>query len=699
MSTQLRPVQPSVGDSGVGAQPGGGTSRQGSAGALRFRPDVEGLRAVAVLAVVLYHAGVPGLTGGFVGVDVFFVLSGFLITGLLVGEITATGRVSISNFYARRARRILPAATTVLVATSAATYFLVPLLDRAAVGWDIITAGLFASNWRFAIEGNDYGTFDQAPSPVLNYWSLGVEEQFYVVWPLLLVLFAIIARRRGANPKAVLAVVVAVVAGASLWLSITTTTSNQPMAFFSSPTRAWELAAGALVALLGAAAVRIPRALRALLGWAGLGVIVWAVVTYSDNTLFPGKAALAPVLGTVALLVAGASGGLGSLWESGRWLAIRPARYIGRLSYSWYLWHWPMLMLVGVYFGVKRLPWAAGLAVVGAAFLVSILTLKLIENPMRHPRNLLVGLRRTGPALLFGVMLTAVSVGSGCWVVSNSEHLSAAPVVIAGKAPVITPDEATRNMGEPLPGCYGPEASTGDCYYGVLDSDTTVALIGDSMSLQWFGAAQQMAIANGWRLLMMPMPSCPITDVRVMKPPPDLETSRACHEFGRQVVDRLIRERPAVAILAARNGYQETMDTSGASYGPEESKALIAAGTARYVTELRNAGIKVAVMRDTPSFPSRVPSCVAENLAVPTDCDITVDSATLPDTSQLRKAVQAAGSSWVDALNWVCPGGKTCSVVDGSMIKFRDDHHMTFVFSQTLAPRLGDVIKRVMAGA
>lgn len=247
-----------------------------------------------------------------------------------------------------------------------------------------------------------------------------------------------------------------------------------------------------------------------------------------------------------------------------------------------------------------------------------------------------------------------------------------------------------------MEGCYGPEASKGDCYYGALDSDTTIALVGDSMSLQWFGAAQQAAITQGWRLLMMPMSSCPITDVRVIRPPVDTAASRACHDFGRQVVDRLIKERPAVAILAARNGFQEAIDSNGVDYGKEDAKALIAAGAARYVTELRNAGIKVVVMRDTPSFPYEVLACVAENLNQPGDCDIALNSTSLQDTAVLRKAVVAAGAVWIDGVNWLCPGGKKCSVMDGQMIKFRDDHHMTLVFSQTLAPVFGQQIKRVL---
>ncbi|MEI8080435.1 MAG: acyltransferase family protein [Actinomycetes bacterium] len=663
----------------------------------RFRADVEGLRAIAVLAVVLYHAGVPWFAGGFVGVDVFFVLSGFLITGLLLGEIGRTGRISISNFYARRVRRLLPAATTVLAASAIATVFLIPLLDRAAVGWDIVTAGLFVANWRFAVLGNEYGAFDQGPSPVLNYWSLGVEEQFYLVWPLLLIVFTLLARRWGANPKVVLTLVITAVAGASLWWSVSLTTSNQPLAFFSSPARAWELAAGALIALLGARAARIPAGVRTLVGWVGIALIFWAVFNYNDSTLFPGVAATVPVLGTAAVLVAGAAEGRARVWEARRWLATAPARYIGRVSYSWYLWHWPMLVFAAIVAGSSRLSWSHGLVVVAASFVVAVLTLKLIENPIRQPRNVLTRLRRTRAALLLGLLLIAVSVGAGLWVTSDSTEQASAPVVIAGKTPVMSPAEASKNTGKPPKGCYGPESSRTDCYYGVLGSKTTIALTGDSHSMQWYGAALAMANSRGWRLHMMPMPSCQIADVRLGKPLVDADNSDDCRRFGREVIDRLIREHPAVVMLSARNGYQEAVDADGRTRTPEESKQLIADGTARYVAELRAAGITVVFLRDTPTFAGSVPTCVAEHLANPSDCDVTLDTSSLTDTTAMAQAVQASGAVWVDTLPWVCPTGPTCTAVDDALIKYRDEQHMTYMFSATLADELGRKIKSLLA--
>src|SRR3954468_16735037 len=276
-----------------------------------FRPDIEGLRAVAVLAVVLFHAGLPGLSGGFVGVDVFFVVSGFLITGMLWREVQGTGTVRLARFYAARARRLLPAGLTVLVVTAAASAWLLPPLQARAVLRDAVAAALYGENYRLAVQGTDYLAADTAPSPFQHYWSLGVEEQFYLVWPALLILTAWAVHRfprswqvRPATPYVA---VLAVVAWASLLTALRWTQTLPPWAFFALSSRAWELAAGGLMALTSSWWRRLPPHLAAPSGWAGLGLVAVACLVLGGSTPYPGVAALLPVLGTALVVGAGCS--------------------------------------------------------------------------------------------------------------------------------------------------------------------------------------------------------------------------------------------------------------------------------------------------------------------------------------------------------------------------------------------------------
>ncbi|MBM2617079.1 acyltransferase [Actinoplanes sp. LDG1-06] len=338
---------------------------------MRFRPDIEGLRAIAVVLVVLFHAGVPGLAGGYVGVDVFFVISGFLITSLMMREVRRTGELSLISFYARRARRILPAAALVLVTTLVGSYHWLGWLRGDEIAEDVVWSALFASNFRFATEGVDYLASQGAVSPVQHFWSLAVEEQFYLVWPAAVVLLIWLGFRWAIGWW--LAAAVAVSFGWSVWAAGT-------WSYFSPATRAWEIGAGCLLALVATRLDRIPHRLATMMAGVGLALIVVAALTYDETTSFPGYAAALPVLATVLVLAGRGDPVLG------RW----PLVWLGRLSYSFYLWHWPVLIGAEQAYGAP-LPATTRALLVLASLGLAVATYFGLENPIR--RN--VRLRRS----------------------------------------------------------------------------------------------------------------------------------------------------------------------------------------------------------------------------------------------------------------------------------------------------------------
>ncbi|PWJ53944.1 Peptidoglycan/LPS O-acetylase OafA/YrhL, contains acyltransferase and SGNH-hydrolase domains [Quadrisphaera granulorum] len=405
-----------------------------------FRPDVEGLRAVALGLVLLFHAGVPGSGGGRLGVDVFFVISGFLITGLLVREVERTGRLDLAGFYARRARRILPAAVVVLLATLTTTAALAPA-QLATTGRDGLAAALQLANWRSALADPMDLHPDAAASPLLHYWSLAVEEQFYLLWPPLVLLALAAARRRGRSSdgpggtsiRRALAVAAGAVAVVSLACSVLLTPVLPTLAYLGTPTRAWQLAAGALLALAvprlqwwstGTSQRRHLRRWAPAVSWAALAVVLTSSL-WTDDVPYPGWAALVPTLGTVALIAAGIPGLTGASGQgddgvgarpvgAARLLSARPVRWAGRASYSWYLWHVPVVF-AGEALGVSGWPALLALELLVAGPLAA-LTLVVVEQPFRtSPR--FAGARR---GLVLGAVATALGVAASVLAIAAS---------------------------------------------------------------------------------------------------------------------------------------------------------------------------------------------------------------------------------------------------------------------------------------
>ena len=383
---------------------------QPAAKSIQFRPDVEGLRAIAVGLVLLFHAYRQPFSGGFVGVDVFFVISGFLITSLLLREQTKTGRISIAGFYARRVRRILPASTLVVVATVFATYYLLGFIAGNQAAADAKWTAIFAANIHFALLGTDYLGSQLPPSPLQHMWSLGVEEQFYVVWPGLFLLMVLIVR--GTRHRAAMAGVLGAIIATSLAWSVIETMSNATWAYFSPLTRAWELALGALVAVLAPVVSKLPQALSEFIAVAGVSGIAMSAVLFTQTTPYPGSAVALPVVSSAALIAAGCAS---SRTIVGRALSMRPMQWVGARSYSLYLWHWPVLILAQQYAEHDLSGWQ-NTALLAVAVAASALSYSFLENPVRRARVLN---SRTGLSLAMGAALIVATILVAQWQIAE----------------------------------------------------------------------------------------------------------------------------------------------------------------------------------------------------------------------------------------------------------------------------------------
>jgi peptidoglycan/LPS O-acetylase OafA/YrhL len=668
-----------------------------------IRLDIEGMRTIAVGSVLIGHAGVPFMAGGFVGVDVFFVLSGFLITGLLAREVSRTGRVSLSNFWARRMKRLLPASATVLVFSALVTYFFLPITQRKDFGGDIISAALYVVNWRLADRGVDYLAEDVGQSPVQHYWSLAVEEQFYLVWPILMLVIGIVAAKRW---KQGAFVVLGVATVASFAYSVQQTSDSPATAYFVSTTRIWELGIGALLALAATRVERIPSMLRAIGGWVGIAMIAYAVFVFDDATTWPGANALVPTVGAALMI---ASGLRPTPLSPQRLLSLAPMVWIGGLSYSIYLWHWPILVAAQAENPDLRLRWTVLLMI--ASIVPAYLSLRFIENPVRFGR----AFKPTGRALGLGLALTAIGVGVGYGLNASvnlaSDVKEAEPNNAMGAAALLDParqdvmwsDVRSVDQMRPLateavddrPAFYsdgsGCQVEGGDstpkrCDWGVVDADRTVVIVGDSKIAQWQTALDLIAKEEGWHLVQYTKSACPFTDAAIDRP-----NKKDCRAWGQKALQEILDLKPDLVIASHR--MREALP-EGATDDKDATQDAMAAGMASYWTTLTEAGIPVTALLDNPA-PSTEPvyECVAQNPDNLPACSFDRDRGIAE--SGAPAALQAAdevpfGVTTIDMTDVICPDGARCSAVIGNVLVYRQGTHITKSFVDSAQAQLAD---------
>jgi peptidoglycan/LPS O-acetylase OafA/YrhL len=646
-----------------------------------FRGDVEGLRALAIGIVLLAHAGVGVAAGGYVGVDVFFLISGFLITRLLVGERERTGRISLPRFYARRIKRLMPQALTVTVVVAlAAPMLLSPLAAFGALD-EVTAASLYAMNWHLAATSVDYFASGAADGPLDHFWSLAVEEQFYLAWPLLL----LVVRRRWLGP------VLGAIAIASLAHAVQRVSDAPEQAYFSTATRAWELALGGLLALALAGRRLGPRA-AAGLAWSGLLAIAVATLTFGSDTPVPALPALLPTVGAAALVAAGPSGAPALPTRA---LSARPVRFVGRISYAWYVWHWPVLVFAAATWG--PLSTAAGLTVTAASLLPTLATHRWIEEPIRRSRVALPRITlATAPVAAALVLVTATTAS---WFVPAQATLAAdeaegaAQLVrtsaIQRSATALRPsprdadDDRGRSYAD---GCLVDASALRSpaCAYGPRSASATVVLFGDSHAMQWFPALERVADARRWRLLELTKAGCPPEAVSVVYAP----LRRAypeCDVWRAGALARIERERPALVVVAASVQYR--VMTGGRRLDAEQSMRALESGYAPILSRLRRAARHVTVIADVPLPPWDVPDCVARSMHDLRRCAFPRGPAVERSGRIAAAAARVDGVAVLDATDRFCLA-ELCPAVIGDVLVYRRTGHMTATYAATLGPWL-----------
>lgn len=678
-------------------------------GTRTFRPEIQGVRAIAVIAVLMFHLWPSVLPGGYVGVDVFFVVSGFLITGLLLRQVERTGNLQVLDFYAKRIKRLLPAATLVLVAVGTCVSLL-PILRWADTANEIAASALYVENWWLAEKAIDYLAAETAPSPLQHFWSLSVEEQYYIAWPLIFSVLGALGLLRRFGPRRTFGFAVVVIGLVSLFYSIYITPKNPGLAYFATTTRAWELALGGVLAVF-TGWERITERIRQLLGVIGLIMVLVAVITFSGETAFPGYAAALPTIGAALIIVSGDSKSVYSVFSI---LKTKPFQYIGDLSYSLYLWHWPVIVFY-VQIAGREIGLIDGVVISAVSLALAHQTKQLVEDRFRARE--FASSAKWKP---FGFAALCISLPLVCWLsihyqvgrhamypstllahpestdVTDARPLTESPekgqlcpTVEACKG-AFTPSLATVSRDVPAAyeeGCHiglRAEEPRG-CVMGKVDASVRMFVVGDSHAAQWLPAYRVVADTLGWRIDSFTKSACSFSDVMVVGGVSGGEYI-ACRQWGDNLLTHINDERPDYLLISQSTAYSVAGMARSESYDP-----LVSAYVS-YIREVIEMGVRPIVLADTPRLGINVPECLSAANATFEGCSRNAR----PLLSRKDPLVEAAERTGVDTLSLndlVCVNDKCTPVVNGVLV-WRDSHHVTATFASELG---GDLAQRIRA--
>ncbi|MFD2467440.1 acyltransferase family protein [Amycolatopsis silviterrae] len=669
-----------------------------------FRPDIQALRAVAVGLVVLNHLWPARLSGGYVGVDVFFVISGFLISSHLIREVASTGRIRLARFYARRVRRLLPAAFLVLAFILVAAYLLMPFPRWEANAQEAVASALYWENWLLAAHSVDYSHLTDSASLSQHYWSLSVEEQFYLCWPLLLLLLFKI-RARWARLAGVV-----VVGAASLGFSIWFTDVSKSQAYFVTPVRVWEFALGAVLAFGGAKFV-LPRIAANLASLAGFAAIAVAAVLFDGQTAFPGATALLPAVGTALVILAGAREG--RQWHTPL-SSSPPVQWLGNVSYSLYLWHWPLILLAPFAFpdalAAGALTWQVKLGVVAASLLAAYASKRLVEDPVRTWRPLSRATGMTFASMAAGMLVVCVAAGGLTWTYQRHVDQAAREVTAERDSPCHGARALMAGSGCEDP--FGPAKTVemgpanryytapADCpplmsQYSASDgtktttkcdfsqgaaNPTVVWLVGDSHAQQWQGPLLSIARKNHWLLYTSYLGGCPFAGIRAVQYGRETVADQRCMSWTKSMTGEIAATRPAYVFTSFYSRHEPAQDHSGRSQAEQYQEGLNA-----YWSKWTAAGATVFVLADPPlNGLVRPNDCVLLNPDDPRQCAVDRSVAQPPDP--LTAAAKASTDPKVrllDLTDYFCDQ-RRCYAVIGNVVVYYDPNHLNLDYSLSL---------------
>ncbi|MCI1017625.1 acyltransferase [Microbacterium sp. C5A9] len=686
----------------------------------RFRTDIQALRAVAIALVVLNHLWPEQITGGYVGVDVFFVISGFLITGHLLSELDRSGRVRLSSFYARRIRRLLPAALLVVLVTLIGVWALLPFTRWADNAMQALASVFYIENWALASLSVNYSAHNAAASAVQHYWSLSVEEQFYLVWPLIVLAAAAAAARWGRHGerRRIVLIVVSAVALVSFVAAVIYTAAAPAQAYFVTFTRAWQFAVGAAIALVP---VALPGRLNALaasmLATAGFVGIAVAAFVFGPQTPYPGVAALVPVLATAAVIVAG-TGRRAPLLGVSALTDARPVQWLGDVSYSLYLWHWPLIVLTPFAIGAP-LSWWSRLGILALALVLAWGSRRWIEVPAQRAAwwrparraYLGAGVMMAVVALAAGLLLGAASArtaladeahpdGGACHAAAAlADPVECDPSVEVAD-PVVTERDAYFGLA---PECgdltsrlvIDGRETTRECDFSDDGRGTRVWLVGDSHAEQWQAALFPIARDEGWQLTISSFPGCPPADVAFVGfdaawGPGDY---LRCREWAARLTDTLVAEKPDLIVTSMAARQQLVDDGSGRAHDEQFVDGLRSTWS-----RWTGAGIAVVAIADTPlNGDVRDLDCVVLNPEEPQECAVPRTTAMPPDPVVLAGQRPMPGLWAADLTSLLCDE-KHCFAAVGGEPVYYDADHLSSAYAETLSGGLRDVVDLALRG-